>query len=98
MMGGANRTGSDPPRILPHEPQLFSPARGRFRPAPKVEKGPWRAPLSMSLRARLAWLWTLVILVLCWIPRSILSIHEKGPKPFFVPNFDKLVHLGIFAV
>jgi VanZ family protein len=52
----------------------------------------------MPLKALLAWSWTIVILVLCWIPRMFLSGEEKLPKPFFVPNFDKLVHMGIFAV
>ena len=52
----------------------------------------------MSLKVCVAWFWTFVILVLCWIPRIYLSGEEKIAKPFFVPNFDKLVHLGIFAV
>jgi VanZ family protein len=52
----------------------------------------------MPLKTYLAWSWTIVILVLCWIPRMYLSAGEKLPKPFFVPNFDKLVHMGIFAV
>jgi hypothetical protein len=52
----------------------------------------------MPPRSRPAWAWTVVILALCWIPRSYLGTIEHSPKPFFVPNFDKLVHLGIFAV
>ncbi len=52
----------------------------------------------MPPRARLAWFWTLVILVLCWIPRLILGATETVPKPFLVPNFDKLIHMGLFAV
>ena len=52
----------------------------------------------MHLKALLAWSWTVVILVLCWIPRMYLTSEEKLPKPFFVPNFDKLVHMGIFAI
>jgi VanZ like family len=52
----------------------------------------------MPLKDCLAWFWTLVILVLCWIPRMYLTGEEKLAKPFFVPNFDKLVHMGIFAV
>ena len=27
-----------------------------------------------------------------------MPVTETGPRPFFIPNFDKLVHLGIFAV
>jgi VanZ family protein len=52
----------------------------------------------MPPRSRLAWAWTVVILALCWIPRAYLGSVEHSPKPFFVPNFDKVVHLGIFAV
>jgi hypothetical protein len=52
----------------------------------------------MSFRSFLAGSWTFVILALCWLPRSLMPRQETGPRPFFVPNFDKLVHLGIFAV
>ena len=52
----------------------------------------------MPPRSRLAWCWTVVILALCWFPREYMGINERSPRPFFVPNFDKLVHLGIFAV
>ena len=52
----------------------------------------------MSLRSWLAWFWTCVILFLCWLPRMYLVDEQRTSKPFFVPNFDKLVHLGIFAI
>ena len=52
----------------------------------------------MSPRALLAWSWTLVILVLCWLPRGYFPKDERLPATIFVPNFDKLVHMGIFAV
>ncbi len=52
----------------------------------------------MPPRARLAWFWTLVILFLCWIPRGLLGNRESTVKPIFIPNLDKLIHLGIFAV
>lgn len=52
----------------------------------------------MSFRSFLAGSWTVLILVLCWFPRFLMPVRETGPRPFFVPNFDKLVHLGIFAV
>jgi VanZ family protein len=52
----------------------------------------------MPPRSRLAWAWMAFILFLCWIPRFYLGPEEGSGKPFFVPNFDKLVHLGIFAV
>lgn len=52
----------------------------------------------MTIRRLLAWSWTLVILVLCWLPRSMMPVKEAGARPFLFPNFDKVVHLGIFAV
>ena len=52
----------------------------------------------MSRRAFLAGTWTLVILFLCWLPRFYMPVKEHGPPPFRIPNVDKLVHLGIFAV
>jgi len=52
----------------------------------------------MTPRALLAAAWTLVILLLCWTPSFVLHNVESGSKPFFVPNLDKVVHLGIFAV
>jgi hypothetical protein len=51
-------------------------------------------------RFAMATLWTLVILVLCWTPRQIVQGLEEGPSWFLllIPNFDKLVHWGIFLV
>lgn len=52
----------------------------------------------MSPRTRLAIAWTLLILVLCWIPRTKMPLRESGPS--FLPRIhaDKIVHCGIFAV
>jgi hypothetical protein len=52
----------------------------------------------MTPRAVLAWSWTLVILGLCWLPRDFLPEKERLPWLFFLPSFDKMVHLGLFAV
>jgi hypothetical protein len=52
----------------------------------------------MMRRSLLAWLWTLVIFVLCWLPRQYIPGQEKLPRPLYVVNFDKIVHAGIFAV
>ena len=52
----------------------------------------------MPSKPQLAWSWTVVIMGLCWIPRFYLGKLEGGDKSMFVPNFDKLVHLGMFAV
>jgi VanZ family protein len=52
----------------------------------------------MSPRAVLAWLWTLVILLLCWIPRVHLPKNERIPGFFAFVHVDKFVHMGIFLV
>jgi hypothetical protein len=57
-----------------------------------------RESTTMSPRALLASCWTLVILVLCWLPPTMLPEEEKGSKRFLIPHFDKLIHMGIFAV
>ena len=51
----------------------------------------------MPQRVLPALAWTLVILALCWWPRAYMGIIERPDRPFFVPNVDKLVHLGMFA-
>src|SRR4051794_38574440 len=57
-----------------------------------------RIPSPMTRRALLAWSWTCVVLFLCWLPRSFLSIKEHGPKPWYLQELDKVVHFGMFAV
>ncbi|WP_435007527.1 VanZ family protein [Tundrisphaera lichenicola] len=52
----------------------------------------------MTFRSFLAGSWTLVILGLCWFPRSLMPVEESTNRSFVIPHFDKLVHLGIFAV
>ena len=52
----------------------------------------------MTPRALLASCWTLVILALCWLPRSMMPANEGAARPFFIPHFDKLIHAGIFAI
>jgi hypothetical protein len=42
--------------------------------------------------------WTLIILTLCWIPRAVVHTIERDGSFFQLPNFDKFVHAGIFAV
>jgi VanZ like family len=42
--------------------------------------------------------WTIVIMVLCWIPRAAIHKLEYGSIWLKVLNFDKVVHAGIFVV
>ena len=45
-------------------------------------------------RVTIAVLWTLVILILCWIPRTVMKVVEEDTTWFQIPNLDKVVHLG----
>ncbi len=49
-------------------------------------------------RVTLAVLWTLLILILCWIPRTVMEVVEQDATWFMIPNVDKVVHWGMFVV
>ncbi|MFI5456386.1 MAG: VanZ family protein [Isosphaerales bacterium] len=49
-------------------------------------------------RLLMAVVWTLVIMVLCWLPRSVVQEVEGESSWFKVPHLDKLVHCGIFVI
>jgi hypothetical protein len=53
---------------------------------------------AMIVRFALAALWTLTIMVLCWMPGYIVQEVEEGSSWFAIPNLDKVVHWGIFVV
>ncbi len=72
-------------------------------PTPQSDAGSAKIPLPLEhrvriFRLRVAVLWTLVILTLCWLPRSIVEEVEKDSSWFEIPNFDKVVHWGIFML
>jgi hypothetical protein len=46
----------------------------------------------------MAGLWTVVIMMLCWIPGSMVRDIEDGSPWFEIPDLDKLVHGGIFIL
>ena len=50
----------------------------------------------MRFRIAIAALWTIVIVVLCWMPGFVVQEIEKDSSWFQVPNLDKVVHWGIF--
>ena len=52
----------------------------------------------MRLRVVVAVLWTIVILVLCWIPQTLLPVNERTPSLTQELHLDKFVHAGIFTV
>lgn len=52
----------------------------------------------MTKRSTLAWLWTALILSLCWLPRAWMPVREEGIyQPPIVP-VDKFVHFTLFGV
>jgi hypothetical protein len=64
-------------------------------------RAPATAGMTLAIfRSAMAVLWTFVILVLCWTPRQIVQELEEGPSwlLLLIPNFDKVVHWGIFFV
>ena len=51
-----------------------------------------------SFRFGSAVIWTVLILLLCWIPASYVQEIE-GKSPWFqIPDLDKVIHAGIFVV
>ena len=56
----------------------------------------------MRLRAVVAVLWTIVILVLCWTPQTLLQtllpVNERTESLTQMLHLDKFVHVGIFTV
>jgi hypothetical protein len=52
----------------------------------------------MTRRLALAIASTLLILFVCWLPRSYTPDEEDAGGLFGLPNMDKVIHFGIFAV
>jgi len=52
----------------------------------------------MRLRVVVAVLWTIVILVLCWTPQTLLPMNERKASLTQELHLDKFVHAGIFTV
>jgi len=46
----------------------------------------------------MALVWTLLIMVLCWMPKNLVRQVEGESSWFEIPNLDKLVHCGIFVI
>jgi VanZ like family len=70
---------------VPTAPDLPSQAE----PGNKVQR---------RLRLAAAIVWTLVIMTLCWLPRTVVHEVEDGSRWLDIPYLDKIVHAGIFVV
>jgi hypothetical protein len=69
-------------------------------PSPDNAKGrPQAARTDLSrYRLALAILWSVVIMMLCWLPGSMVHEIEHGSSWFQIPDLDKMIHAGIFVV
>jgi VanZ family protein len=54
-------------------------------------------PSSPSARRWLATLWTVAILVACWLPKSAMPVREASLTHSRLPHVDKVVHFTMFA-
>ncbi len=59
--------------------------------APTDRRVLWIFRLVMSV------LWTLAILIVCWLPGELVQDVEGRAPVFKIPYLDKLVHWGIFV-
>ena len=61
---------------------------------------PWPAPESdlTIYRAVMAVLWTIVIMLLCWLPGRVVEQVEAGSGWFKIVNLDKAIHSAIFVI
>ena len=74
------------------------PSRRHRRTARPRRPRPRRPGPLEGFRIAMAALWTIVILVLCWMPGEWVQEVEEGSSWFQIPNLDKVVHWGIFVV
>jgi VanZ family protein len=73
----------------------LDPAAGPVAPA---DREPWWSRTAMSRRTVMLLAWVVIILGLCWYPKSLMPI-EEGPKPVGrIPHLDKVIHFGMFAI
>jgi VanZ like protein len=49
-------------------------------------------------RLAAAIIWTVVILLLCWIPATVVQRIEAKSPWLQIPDLDKVIHAGIFVV
>ena len=69
-------------------------------PSPDDANGrPPKAPTDVSrFRLAMAIMWTVVIMMLCWLPGPMIQVLEGDSSWFTIPDLDKVIHAGIFVV
>jgi hypothetical protein len=50
-----------------------------------------------SVRFAAAVIWTVMILVLCWLPADVIKEIEHKSPWFEIPDLDKVIHAGLFV-
>ena len=63
-----------------------------------VSPPPATPSTTRAVRFAMASIWTIVILVLCWLPGEWVQEVEQQSTFFEIPDLDKVVHWGIFVV
>jgi VanZ family protein len=86
------------PRRLEPVESLTTTQENNEVEAPPVRAAAEAGSTLMRLRIAMAVLWTVVILVLCWMPGKWVQELEQESPWFQVPDLDKVVHWGIFVV
>ena len=64
---------------------------------PAMERRLARSDLAIH-RAVMAVLWTIVIMMLCWLPGHFVQKVESGSGWFKIVNLDKAIHSAIFII
>jgi VanZ family protein len=65
--------------------------------SPKAQPPAARTDLTVY-RFAMAIFWSVVIMLLCWLPGSMVQELEHGSSWFKIPDLDKAIHAGIFVV
>ncbi len=50
-----------------------------------------------TFRLVIAILWSVMMMVMCWLPRAIVREVKDGSSWFDIPHFDKVIHGAIFV-
>ena len=102
VSGRARSRYDNPARLRRSASRWRTRLMASFPTSPSSD-GPTRQPPaartdSNGYRVVMAILWTIVIMMLCWLPGSIVQKLEDGSSWFDVPDLDKVIHAGIFVV
>lgn len=54
-------------------------------------------PRRTGLAGTMAWGWTALILVACWLPSRHVPEDDLGGLEFRIPHLDKVIHATLFA-